>query len=98
MKRTLLNLLFAGVLFCFGLSSALQAGRVFTDPKTGKTVIELIVDGLPNATGTDVNTRANAAIVDEDRDIDRGAGHKRCGLVDVGGGRSEEHTSELQSR
>ncbi len=65
MKRTLLNLLFAGVLFCFGLSSTLHAGRVFTDPKTGKTVIELIVDGLPNATGTDVNTRANAAIVDD---------------------------------
>ena len=37
---------------CFFLP--LHAGRVFTDQATGKTVIELTVDGLPNSTSTDV--------------------------------------------
>ena len=45
------------------LQTPLKAGQVFTDRKTGKTVIELKVDGLPNPTGTDVNTRANVEIV-----------------------------------
>ena len=55
----------AGVLTALVLfwTSSLNAGRVFTDRKTGKTVIELTVDGLPNPTGTDVNNRANAEIV-----------------------------------
>ena len=55
----------AGVLAAFALSwmSSLHAGTVFTDRKTGKTVIELTVDGLPNPTGTDVGNRANTEIV-----------------------------------
>ena len=55
----------AGVLTAFVLcwTSSLHAGSVFTDRKTGKTVIELTVDGLPNPTGTDVNNRANTEIV-----------------------------------
>ena len=55
----------AGVLTALVLCwmSSLHAGSVFTDRKTGKTVIELTVDGLPNPTGTDVNTRANTEIV-----------------------------------
>ena len=64
MKKVLLT---AGIIAAFALSliSPLHAGKVFTDPKTGKTVIELTVDGLPNTTGTDVNNRANAAIVQD---------------------------------
>ena len=55
----------AGVLTALVLCwmSSLHAGSVFTDRKTGKTVIELTVDGLPNPTGTDVNNRANTEIV-----------------------------------
>ena len=55
----------AGILTAFVLCwmSSLQAGAVYTDRKTGKTIIELTVDGLPNPTGTDVNNRANAEIV-----------------------------------
>ena len=55
----------AGILtaFVLGWMSSLQAGTVYTDRKTGKTIIELTVDGLPNPTGTDVHNRANAEIV-----------------------------------
>jgi len=51
------------VLLLPGLIPSLEAGQVFTDRKTGKTVIELKVDGLPNAVGTNVNNRANVAVV-----------------------------------
>ena len=48
---------------CFFLP--LHAGRVFADQATGKTVIELTVDGLPNSTSTDVYNRAISAIISD---------------------------------
>ena len=56
LRSVLLFLLVCAVLPLYG-------GKVFTDARTGKTVIELTVDGLPNPTGTDVNNRANGAVV-----------------------------------
>ncbi len=62
MNRIMISLGIMAALL-LGAIQPLSAGRVFTDPKTGKTVIELKVDGLPNAVGTNVNNRANVAVV-----------------------------------
>ena len=57
-------LLRSALLFLFACAVLpLHAGKVYTDARTGKTIIELTVDGLPNPTGTDVNNRANGAVV-----------------------------------
>jgi len=62
------KLLWTAVLILCGLfaaAPALNAGKVFVDKKTGKTVIQLIVDGLPSPTGVDVNNRAVLAVVQD---------------------------------
>ena len=63
MNKILMSWGIMAALLLPGLIPSLAAGRVFTDRKTGKTVIELRVDGLPNAVGTNVNNRANVAVV-----------------------------------
>ena len=60
-----LLLLTAAAVGIFAASSGDKTGRVFTDRKTGKTVIELTVDCLPDPAGTDARTRLDRALTEK---------------------------------